>query len=113
MPYNTNITIKNVVIWVVIVFLVIVIIYSYCCNMTEHMIDIPRIDDEIAPKWTRTDSCKFYMDTTTAKVLENSHMTITDNQRVADLIFPCGYNNIDDEIKSLPNVYYKDADNGS
>jgi hypothetical protein len=73
---------------------------------TEHMINLPK--QEESPTWTRTDSCKYYMDETTSKVLDMTKINKTDDEKKASLIFPCGYNNIDDEIKGLPNLYEKD-----
>jgi hypothetical protein len=61
------------------------------------------------PKWFRTDNCKFKMNNTTHNALDESNVVKTLDHVNADLIFPCGYNNINDEIKSLPNVYYKDS----
>jgi hypothetical protein len=54
--------------------------------------------------WTRTDSCKYEMNDTTMRVLNELSINKTDNYQDSDIIFPCGYNNIDDEIKLLPNV---------
>ena len=81
-------------------------LYSNRYIFSEYMINIPRIDSKNIT-WTKTDSCKFYMDDTTSGALKDSNMTKADDQKKAELIFPCGYNNIDDEIRMLPSVYYK------
>jgi hypothetical protein len=47
------------------------------------------------------------MDDTTDKVLQDTQILNTEDYLEADIVFPCGYNNINDEINSLPNVYYK------
>jgi len=106
MPYNANVTILLWVIFALILFFIISLIDG--ANESECMINIPRIDNTNA-KWTRTDSCRFFMDDTTSQVLEESNVTKTNDQKLAELIFPCGYNNINDEIKALPNVYYKNT----
>ena len=78
----------------------------------EGMINIPQINHEEAT-WSRTSSCKHYMDDTTYKVLNDANIKNTKDYNEADIIFPCGYNNIDDEIKSLPNVYHKNNPNAN
>jgi hypothetical protein len=80
-------------------------LYSNKYIFSEHMINIPKIDTTNLT-WTKTDSCKFYMDDSTSGALKDSNMTKADDHKKAQLIFPCGYNNIDDEIQMLPSVYY-------
>jgi hypothetical protein len=121
-------TIKEWIVWSLFIILVCIIFYviykstNFTCpydtcfpetNNKELMISIPRNDNDMF-NWTRTDSCKYVMDATTSKVLDENNASKTLDQSVANLIFPCGYNNIDDEIKALPNVYRQDRDkNGS
>ncbi|VBB18031.1 tubulin-tyrosine ligase family protein [Yasminevirus sp. GU-2018] len=113
-------TITETALWAVVLSVVCVFIYivirtinsDQCLSSSdsaEHMINIPPVERNCT-KWTRTSSCKYYMDDTTSRVLGSTNVTKTDNYKNADIIFPCGYNNIDDEIKSLPNVYYKDGE---
>src|SRR5689334_9316539 len=71
---------------------------------TEYMINIPRIDSN-ETKWSRSDSCKLYMDETTSKALTSSNVTKTDDKRKADIIFPCGYNDMDGEIKKFSDIH--------
>lgn len=120
MPHEM--TIKETVVWGLIVLIFVIAIYSIMngissdvCGIdriSEHMINIPKHDfvDEIS--WSRTDSCKYYMDDTTSNVLKTTNINKTNDQKKAALIFPCGYNNIDDEIKALPNVYQKNTSDG-
>lgn len=121
-----EITITEIIIWTFVLLIASILIYIIMRDInsdpciilvnTEQMINIPPIihdknnHNHNNTKWTRTTSCKYYMDDTTSKVLGLTNVTKTDDYKNADLIFPCGYNNIDDEIKSLPNVYYKDGE---
>lgn len=106
-------TINEIITWAVIILVMSVLIYiiiqndnseSYYTN--EYMINIPRKDHNA--QWIQSSKCNYLMDDTTKKVLDTSNIKKTSNSNDADIFFPCGYNNIDDEIKSLPNVYYKD-----
>lgn len=105
--------------WSLFIILILIILYivikatqSNKCNdkQEEHMISIP-MNDADTFSWARTDSCKYLMDTTTSKTLEENKAEKTKNHDSAGLIFPCGYNNIDDEIKALPNIYKQDINN--
>lgn len=105
------------IILLLLILLVVLFIYKIICDTDhamshENMINIPKINHS-EPKWSRTSSCKYHMDDTTYKVLNDTKMINVNDTENADIIFPCGYNNIDDEIKSLPNVYYKANQNGS
>lgn len=75
----------------------------------EHMINIPTIEPDNLG-WNRSKSCKHYMDDTTTRVLNELKVKEKQNHKKATMIFPCGYNNINDEIKTLPNVQNKDTD---
>jgi hypothetical protein len=44
------------------------------------------------------------MNSTTYDVLTANNIQKTDNPDEADIVFPCGYNNIDHEIKLLPHI---------
>jgi hypothetical protein len=106
-------TIREGLIWMIIIIIFCVIVYNtineinpYCELKYEHMINVPELNND-KPKWTRTDSCKFYMNDSTYKVLDGCNAQKTVNHEEADLYFPCGYNNINNEIESLPNVYNK------
>lgn len=92
---------------VVLVFLFIILL---CINNfesknnSEHMINIPKIKSD-SPSWTQTSTCKYLLDETTRATMKSSNINkINDNS--ADIIFPCGYNDINNEIKALPTVYY-------
>lgn len=120
MPHEM--TIKETIVWGLIILIFAVAIYSIMngintdvCNIgsnQEHMINIPKLDSNGSNTWSRTDSCKYYMDDTTSNVLKTTNINKAEDQKKAELIFPCGYNNIDDEIKALPNVYQKDTAEG-
>jgi hypothetical protein len=103
--------INKTLVWFLIFVTFIILLYLIISNLlpdilqSEHMINIPNIDSQETATWTRTDSCKYYMDDTTSKVLEISNINKAYDQTKAELVFPCGYNNINDEIKGLPNVY--------
>src|SRR5579872_740250 len=112
-------TIKNTILWGIIIFIFTFVVYSIISNLNsnvcdtnnnEYMINIPKVTDQEF-KWTRTDSCKYYMDDTTSKILDATNMKKSDNQN-AILYFPCGYNDIDAEIKTLPSVYHNVTPNG-
>ncbi len=94
---------------VFIICLIIYIIYPDSqmidSNTTEGMINIPLVDKD-SNSWNRTANCKFTIGDTTTRVLKESNIP-NDNTQNSALIFPCGYNNINDEIKMLPNVYNK------
>lgn len=116
-----ELTIREGLIWLIIIIIFCIIICNIigvinppCASNTckpEHMVNVPRIDTD-KPKWARTDSCKYYMNDTTYKVLDDVSASKTGSAEKADLVFPCGYNNINNEIKSLPNVYNKDKVKG-
>jgi hypothetical protein len=116
--FEINMNIKEFINWIlliVIALLVLLYIYYDGSNTmtyeTEFMINIPKVDTEPV-NWARTDSCKFYMDATTSNVLQESNITKVENEKIADIIFPCGYNNINNEIKTIQNDFYKDTNNG-
>lgn len=104
---------NDIITWILIC-LICVIVIILCINelsimFSEHMINMPT--QEETPSWARTESCKYYMDETTSNVLDTTKINKTDDYKKAVLIFPCGYNNIDDEIKQLPinvDTYEKD-----
>src|SRR5579872_1400818 len=106
--------IKEIIVWILVLLTVCVFIYFITRDIylvssyegVEHMINVPKIDHN-EPKWSRTSSCKYDMDRTTTSALNNTNITNTTDYTKADIVFPCGYNNIDDEIKSLPTVYHK------
>lgn len=106
--------IKEIVIWILVLLTVCVFIYLIVSDIYlvnpyenyEYMINVPKLDHN-EPTWSRTSSCKYDMDKTTKGALTNTKITNTTDYTKADVIFPCGYNNIDDEIKSLPTVYNK------
>jgi len=107
--------IKAILQWTLIIFVIFVAIYLIINNTdldsnpikySEFMINVPKVAHETELKWSRAPSCKYKFDDTTSRVLEESNILNTDGHN-AVIIFPCGYNNIDDEIKSLPSVYYK------
>jgi hypothetical protein len=54
--------------------------------------------------WFRSGSCSSYMNQTTIDVLKKNLIFETDDVEEADIYFPCGYNNIDNEIKMMPHV---------
>jgi hypothetical protein len=103
--------INKTLIWFLIFIMFIILLFLIITNLLpdvsqlEHMINVPNIDSSETATWARTESCKYYMDDTTSKVLEISNINKAFDHTKAQLIFPCGYNNIDDEIKGLPNVY--------
>jgi hypothetical protein len=131
---ETN-TIKEWLSSFLFIIVVCIIIYvitrnanDYKNDAEETMISIPPIpsikNDRITNSintpdssfsWTRTDSCKHIMDATTSKVLEENKaknipsLSNSGSHISADIIFPCGYNDIDDEIKALPSVYKHDV----
>lgn len=108
-------SIKEWIVWILFISIICVIayiIFNSSKKSVENMITMPN-DSYVPFNWARTDSCKHLMDSTTSKVLAENSAENTTDLVTADLIFPCGYNNIDDEIKSLPNVYKQDKINVS
>ena len=69
-------------------------------NKYENMEKIPGAKR----KWIRSSNCKAYMNSTTYDSLKDCLVEQTDKAEDADIIFPCGYNNIEHEIRSLPHL---------
>ncbi len=94
------------IVWIAIFLIICVIIYILFTlsdlhkYSSEHMINVPMINSKKA-KWYRTNSCIYNMNTVTNDVLKQTAKK-TNNYLESDLIFPCGYNDINDEINSLP-----------
>jgi hypothetical protein len=89
-----------------IVAIVLICIYILINNDTnEYMITIPLLERD-KPQWTRRVSCSSILDDTVTKVFDNTHLTKTSDttQETADLIIPCSYNNINNEISILPII---------
>ena len=74
--------------------------YAAQVDLTEHMADTNKKNR----KWIRSKTCSSYMNSTTYDVLAANNIQKTDNPNEADIVFPCGYNNIDHEIKLLPHI---------
>jgi len=108
MPLTLSIDV--IITWTIIIMVGYFIIYNILCGQystTENLVNIPPLDKS-NPKWTRTDTCKYYMNQTTYNALADNNILQTTQHEEADVIFPCGYNEIDKEIRTLPNVYYND-----
>lgn len=58
-------------------------------------------------KWARSLNCAAYMNSTTYDCLKDNLIEQTSDPAEADIIFPCGYNNIENEIRSLPHLAKK------
>ena len=50
------------------------------------------------------------MSKTFSEFLNKNNIKYTNDYKKADIIFPCGYNDINSEINSLPNIYNKNKD---
>lgn len=77
--------------------------YAAQVDLTEHMIGSNNTNCS-KRKWVRSKTCSSYMNRTTYDVLAANNIQKTDNPDEADIVFPCGYNNIDHEIKLLPHI---------
>jgi hypothetical protein len=69
----------------------------------ERMIDVPKLNGG-PPKWSRTFVCPYLMNETQNEVMKKYKFKKVPNNLRSDIIFPCGYNNINQEIKSLPFI---------
>lgn len=102
-----NITVILLILVVLFGIVVINISTNNCLTTTEHMINIPTLDKNV--KWSRNTKCKYYMDDTTSKALNQANVEKTTDHKDADFYFPCGYNDINNEIKQLPKVENGDS----
>ena len=109
---DAKIGIAEITIFVLVITTISIIVYQMYLDlltlnteMCEGMIIIPKIDEK-ENGWNRTSNCKFYMDSTVARVLKESNIQNNTDDN-SSLILPCGYNNINNEIQMLPNVYNK------
>lgn len=84
-----------------LVFCIIIILVLTNYPNEELMTNIAPIN-----KWTRSANCRDYMNKTTYDVLSDNNIEYVDENRAdeAQIVFPCGYNAIDHEIRSLPHL---------
>jgi hypothetical protein len=100
-----DLTIKESIFWILFImffWLIILSLLSNSNNKIEHLIDIPSINR--STNWGRTSSCKYLMNEAQSDVLLKNSVTENTDGKNADILFPCGYNDIDAEIASLPHV---------
>ena len=69
--------------------------------------------DGAQKKWARSSSCAAYMNSTTYDCLKDNLIEQTDKPEEADIIFPCGYNNIENEIQTLPHLGRNNENNSA
>lgn len=94
--YQDMLNIREIVLWfVLLVFFVIIVFRLNTDNYTERFTE--NFSDNI--KWSRSESCKFDMNETINDSIKD--FTRTNDSSKADIIFPCGYNNINDEINII------------
>lgn len=91
---------KYLLIVLVILFIVFILIKYNESNSYEHLINIPKVENETL-KWSQNSKCKYLLDETTRASLQSLNVNKTNGS--SELIFPCGYNDINGEIKALPN----------
>jgi hypothetical protein len=84
-------------IFIIIFLLVIIIIYIIPISIFDF--------GNKAKKWTRPKTCKYMMPSNITNSLNALNIKHTNDYKKADIIFPCGYNDINTEINGLPNVY--------
>lgn len=96
----------------VLVVVIFIIIMTKCNNTQDKIRYVENMQyktqenkEDGKIKWMRSPSCKYKLDKTTEDVFKALNIEATKNQSDADLILPCGYNNINEEINTLPNVY--------
>lgn len=90
--------------------------YTESYKSIEHMINVPKVDVSAITEynntntainnndlyWSRPDNCKFYMNSTTEETLKDYNIKETRDSTKSNIIFPCGYNQINNEINALP-----------
>jgi Tubulin-tyrosine ligase family len=96
---------------IIILFLILLFIILWNCDFRFHNAKkSDTIYENMEPipfakrKWNRSPTCKAYMNSTTYDCLKDNLIEQTDNPDEADIIFPCGYNNVENEIRSLPHI---------
>ncbi len=102
MQYNCNMINKTV--YIILIILIASLLYlflTYLEEKKEDMINVPEIQTQIG-HWARSDTCKYLMNKTTEDVLKENNIQETLDHGQADIYFPCGYNQIDNEIGILP-----------
>lgn len=96
---------KKTIIYILLLLLIFVVyrLYIelyYLDEIKEYMINIPKI---VNPSWIRSNQCGTKMSSTIHKSLDEKNINEANNSNRSNLIFPCEYNDIDDEINKLPN----------
>lgn len=91
-----------------VLLVVLAILYVYKinvrCNMSENMVNIPKIDE---PSWSRN-KCSFILTNTIKRVLTDYNIANKDDG-TGKIMFPCGYDEIGNEINKFdprPNKSY-------
>jgi hypothetical protein len=104
-------TVKLIVLIVLLAIILLVFGYNYCVYHSGSEIATLREEYEnmdkipgAKKKWSRSPSCAAFMNSTTYDCLKECLIEQTANPEEADIVFPCGYNNIENEIRSLPHV---------
>lgn len=82
--------------FIIIIALVVIALILFFRNNEEGMINIAPVDK---PEWSRN-KCNYYMNKTHKNVLSKNN--IGENKEKWDFYFPCAYDHINDEIKSMP-----------
>lgn len=116
---NNHSYIIKIIVIILIIF-VIFLILQYCSILTqgnkdntynknydiERLINIPRVNSTINKKikWSRSKNCNYEMNETTDNVLKENKIENTLDYTKSDILFPCGYNDINKEIASLPHI---------
>lgn len=102
----------DIILFVICVLIIVIFILVFIrCNNNTQNINYENHENYVTNhkshkiKWMRSPTCKYKLDKTTEEVFRELNIEPTKNQSEADLILPCGYNNINEEIQTLPNVY--------
>jgi hypothetical protein len=95
--YNFGEKTQNIIIFVILVCF----LFYYMSDNEEHLIVIPKINKD-SIKWTKRNNCDNSPNKITTLMLNELNISNVADNNESNLIFPCGYNNIDKEINLLP-----------
>lgn len=86
------------------IFILFYVVNDASADSIEIDQNVEHMDSKL--KWTRSTNCRDHMNDPTYDALHKNNISFVDENRAseADIVFPCGYNAIDHEIRSLPHV---------
>lgn len=101
---------KYIYIYILILIIITILIISIQMENTdiEEMIVISKSEN---PKWNRSSECTSKFGKIFETMLDNKNIIKVKNNEQSDLVFPCDYNNINNEIRNIlknnnNNIYF-------